>query len=123
MKREILESSNWIVHLDADDLNTFESPNDENIIVQESSTRDSSEKRFSILLHKIAEKIVDKSIDSIDKVIIFIQFPISNPITMNEMSSVHQFVDLLVPEGKDCEIKWGLSPREDDVFRIICAIK
>lgn len=121
-RRYILGSANWIVHLDEDDLNTFEGQ-DGNILVLESSTKDSSEKRFSILSKMIAECVADKNLTHINKIIIFIQFPISNPITMNEMSAANQLVDALIPEGNDCEVKWGLSPQEDDALRIVCAMK
>ena len=123
VRREILRSSNWIVHLDKDDLNTFEGGDDDCILTLESSTSDLSEKRFALLSDMIEQKIADRNLDSITKIILFVQFPLSSPIMITEMNKINQLIDYLIPEGKDCEIKWGLSPREDDVTRIVCAMR
>lgn len=122
-KNEILGSSKWIVTLDENDMNTFEAQDDDLIQVLESTTRDSSEERFSILSQIIDSKVSAGTFESITKIIIFIQFPISNPITMEEMGAVNLLVDKLIQVGRDCEVKWGLSPREDDITRIVCAIR
>ena len=122
-KSEILDSSDWIVHLDENDLNTFEGQDVAPILVLESSTCDSSEKRFSMPSQIIAKSVSGRNLGSITKIIIFIQFPISNPITMNEMGAANRLVDAIIPDGRDCEVKWGLSPREDYVSRIVCAIR
>lgn len=123
VKRDILGSSNWVVHLDKEDLNNFEDSDNTPIMVLESSTIDSSDKRFSILSKRLSEIVAENNPESFSNMIIFIQFPISNPITMTEMGDVNRLVDKIIPDGKDCEIRWGLSPREDNELRIVCAMK
>lgn len=52
--------------------------------------------------------------------LVFVQFPISLPIMMAEMNSVSEMINYITVDDI-IEIKWGLSPREDKVSRIVCA--
>lgn len=119
-----MTSPRWIVSLDEDDLKTFQGDDDCTITILEAETEDITEQRLHILLGDFAkqyEALKEPCSNSI-KVLIHIQFPISSPLLMSEMSVINDMADLLIPKGLDCEVKWGLSPREDNLCKITCAI-
>lgn len=123
-KEEILKSPTWIVNLDERDFCEFDEGNDDNITVIDVSTADVTESRFNILSKQIRNNIIDIHLNcSSVKLIMFIQFPLSAPVMMSEMNNINQLTDDIIPKSAECEIKWGLSPREDNVTRIVCAIK
>ena len=53
----------------------------------------------------------------------YIQFPLNAPIMMSEMSSIHELIDKSFINNSECEIKWGVSPREDNISRIVLSFK
>ena len=123
-KEEVLTSPRWIVSLDENDLKVFQGDDDCIITILEAKTEDATEQRLHTLLERIAEQykaLKESHINSV-KVLIHIQFPISVPLMMSEMSAINEMVDLILPSGMDCEVKWGLSPREDNLCKIACAI-
>lgn len=122
-REEILNSPNWIVRLDENDAKEFEDGGTENIRLFEAITEDMTEDRFNLLGKKIIQSVSPDAIGNACKIIIYIQFPLSFPIMMSEMNSIQDLIDSLIPKEKDCVITWGLSPREDNVSRIVCAIK
>lgn len=123
IKGEILNSPKWLVSLDINDIVTLTSGNDNNINVLEASTMCSSDERFNILVADILNQYNTTNLMGCNplKMLIFVQFPISFPIMMAEMNSINKLVDSIVGDNADCEIKWGLSPREDKISRIVCA--
>ena len=123
-KEEVLTSPRWIVSLDENDLKAFQGDHDCIITILEAKTEDATEQRLHTLLERIAEQykaLKESHINSV-KVLIHIQFPISAPLMMSEMSVINEMVDMILPSGTDCEVKWGLSPREDNLCKITCAI-
>ena len=42
---------------------------------------------------------------------------------MSEMTYIQEMLEKSSHDDVECEIKWELSPREDDVSRIVCALK
>ena len=123
-KDEVLTSPRWIVSLDENDLKVFQGDDDCIITILEAKTEDATEQRLHTLLERIAEQykaLKESHINSV-KVLIHIQFPISAPLMMSEMSVINEMVDMILPSGTDCEVKWGLSPREDNLCKITCAI-
>lgn len=123
-KEEILKSPTWIVNLDEQDFCDFDEGNADNITVIDVSIADVTESRFSILSKQIRNNLMDIHLScSSVKLIMFIQFPLSAPVMMSEMNNINQLTDDIIPKSAECEIKWGLSPREDNVTRIVCAIK
>ena len=123
-KEEVLTSPRWIVSLDENDLKAFQGDDDCIITILEAKTEDATEQRLHTLLERIAEQykaLKESHINSV-KVLIHIQFPISAPLMMSEMSVINEMVDMILPSGTDCEVKWGLSPREDNLCKITCAI-
>lgn len=123
-KEEVLTSPRWIVSLDENDLKAFQGDDDCIITILEAKTEDTTEQRLHTLLERIAEQykaLKESHINSV-KVLIHIQFPISAPLMMSEMSVINEMVDMILPSGTDCEVKWGLSPREDNLCKITCAI-
>ena len=123
-KEEVLTSPRWIVSLDENDLKVFQGDDDCIITILEAKTEDATEQRLHTLLERIAEQykaLKESHINSV-KVLIHIQFPISAPLMMSEMSVLNEMVDMILPSGTDCEVKWGLSPREDNLCKITCAI-
>ena len=114
-KEEVLTLPRWIVSLDKDDLKAFQGDDDCAITILEAETEDATEQRLHILLGNIAKqyKALEEPRTNSVKVLIHIQFPISAPLMM---------VDMIIPTGMDCEVKWGLSPREDNLYKITCAI-
>ena len=123
-KEEVLTSPRWIVSLDENDLKVFQGDDDCIITILEAKTEDATEQRLHTLLERIAEQykaLKESHINSV-KVLIHIQFPISAPLMMSEMSVIKEMVDMILPSGTDCEVKWGLSPREDNLCKITCAI-
>ena len=123
-KEEVMTSPRWIVSLDENDLKAFQGDDDCIITILEAKTEDATEQRLHTLLERIAEQykaLKESHINSV-KVLIHIQFPISVPLMMSEMSAINEMVDMILPSGTDCEVKWGLSPREDNLCKITCAI-
>ena len=123
-KEEVLTSPRWIVSLDENDLKAFQGDDDCIITILEAKTEDATEQRLHTLLERIAEQykaLKESHINSV-KVLIHIQFPISASLMMSEMSVINEMVDMILPSGTDCEVKWGLSPREDNLCKITCAI-
>ena len=85
---------------------------------------DATEQRLRILFDDIAKQFnaLEYPCGNSVKVLIHIQFPITAPLMMSDISVISYMVDLLIPKGLDCEVKWGLSPREDNLCKITCAI-
>ena len=123
IKDEILNSPKWLVSLDINDIVTLTSGNDNNINVLEASTMCSSDERFNILVADILNQYNTTNLMGCNplKMLVFVQFPISFPIMMAEMNSINKLIDNIIGENMNCEIKWGLSPREDKISRIVCA--
>ena len=123
-KEEVLTLPRWIVSLDKDDLKAFQGDDDCAITILEAETEDATEQRLHILLGNIAKqyKALEEPRTNSVKVLIHIQLPISAPLMMSEMSAINEMVDMIIPTGMDCEVKWGLSPREDNLYKITCAI-
>lgn len=122
IKGEILNSPKWLVSLDINDIVTLTSGNDNNINVLEASTMCSSDERFNILVADILNQYNTTNLMGCNplKMLVFVQFPISFPIMMAEMNSINKLIDNIIGENMNCEIKWGLSPREDKISRIVC---
>lgn len=122
IKDEILNSPKWLVSLDINDIVTLTSGNDNNINVLEASTMCSSDERFNILVADIFNQYNTTNLMGCNplKMLVFVQFPISFPIMMAEMNSINKLIDNIIGENMNCEIKWGLSPREDKISRIVC---
>ena len=123
-KEEVTTLPRWIVSLDENDLKDFQGDNDGTITILEAATEDATQQRLSILLEDITEQYnaLEYPCGNSVKELIHIQFPISVPLMMSEMSAINEMVDLILPSGMDCEVKWGLSPREDNLCKIACAI-
>ncbi len=123
-KEEVMTSPRWIVSLDEDDLKAFQGNDDCAITILKAETEDATEQRLHSLFDYIAEKYNASEVacNGNVKVLIHIQFPISSPLLMSEMSAINEMVDMILPSGTDCEVKWGLSPREDNLCKITCAI-
>ena len=123
LKEEILNSPNWLINLDENDVRKMESDNSE-VSVFEATTEDASENRFNELSNRIAEECIKACLPQAERprMLMFIQFPLSAPIKMIEMAAIEELIDRLFPDDKDYSVKWGLSPREDKISRIVCAI-
>ena len=123
-KEEVMTLPRWIVSLDENYLKAFQGDGNSTIMILEAETGGATKQRLNILLDCIAEqyKALEKSCGGNVKVLIHIQFPISAPLMMSEMSAINEMVDMIIPSGTDCEVKWGLSPREDNLCKITCAI-
>ena len=123
LKVEILNSPNWLISLDQNDIKEMESDNSE-VSVFEATTENASENRFNELSNRIANECIKACLPQAERtrILMFIQFPLSAPIMMSEMTAINKLIDKLFPDGKDCSVKWGLSPREDNISRIVCAI-
>lgn len=106
----------------SNDIVTLTSGNDNNINVLEASTMCSSDERFNILVADILNQYNTTNLMGCNplKMLVFVQFPISLPIMMAEMNSINKLIDNIIGENMNCEIKWGLSPREDKISRIVC---
>jgi len=120
LKEEILNSPRWYMNIDMYDLKSFEGDNAEDIIVIESETTDTSENRLKAITESLIGQ--NKDVYMPAKAMIYIQFPKSSPLTMEELSAVHNLVEVMFPANSDCQMMWGMCPREDDVSRVICAI-
>lgn len=123
-KEEVITSPRWIVSLDENDLKAFQGDDDCTITILEAETEDATEQRLRILFDDIAKQFnaQEYPCGNSVKVLIHIQFPITAPLMMSDISVISYMVDLLIPKGLDCEVKWGLSPREDNLCKITCAI-
>ena len=98
---------------------------DDTVVVVEAIEENVTENRFQTLSKTLLEQLslVDFTSQSSIAMLIFLQFPLSSPIMMTEMNYVNELMDNIIPKDMDCEIKWGMSPREDTISRIVCAIK
>lgn len=123
VKEEILNYPRWIIHLDENDVKSFEAESPENVDVLEAITEDNSENRFNILWNKIFESLLFNTEHQYNKILMYIQFPLNAPIMMSEMSSIQELIDKSFINNSECEIKWGLSPREDNISRIVLSFK
>lgn len=125
LREEILSAPNWIVNLDVNDIDTIADADDNSVVVLEAIVEGMTENRFAIMSKILLDQLslVNVTSQSSISMIMFIQFPLSSPIMMTEMNFVNELLDRMIPKDLDCEIKWGLSPREDEISRIICAIK
>lgn len=122
LKEEILASNRWIVNVDKYDLESFEGEVTHDIKVIETSTSNNTENRFRYLIHSLQD---ERSLlkNAAKKLLVFIQFPLSAPITMDEMKNVNEVVEFFANGSDDCEVIWSMSPRDDDITRIVCAMK
>lgn len=125
LREEILTTPNWIVNLEANDVDTIADADDESVVIAEAIDDCDSENRFPIISKSIFDQLsmVDFSSQSNISMLLYFQFPLSSPIMMTEMSFVNELLDKMIPKDTDCEIKWAMSPREDKVSRIVCAFK
>lgn len=122
VKEEILNSRSWVIHLDEGDIDAFEDGGIECISVFEAITEDTSENRFKYLGEQISESFPPTLIGNYSKLLMYIQYPASSPIMMSELDFIQRMMNILLAEKDDCEIKWGLLPREGSVFRVVCSI-
>ena len=125
LREEILTAPNWIVNLDANDVDTVADADDDTVVVVEAIEENVTENRFQTLSKSLLEQLslVDFTSQSSIAMLIFLQFPLSSPIKITEMNYVNELMDNIIPKDMDCEIRWGMSPREDTISRIVCAIK
>lgn len=124
MKEEILNTNHWLISLDKADIEYFQENNQENIMVFDSSTNDTSENRLDRLVYSLKDQI--RSVTTCTKkMLVIIQNPVSAPLTMNEMDSGKKLLELDPNEDdyKDITIWWGVSVRNDTTTRIMCAIQ
>lgn len=121
-KEEILGSCRWIVSVDQYDLKSFEGESPKDIKIIETSTSNMSDDRFDCLVHSLQERKIIIN-HAVAKLLVFIQFPISAPVTMEEMRKVNELVELFDFSSDDCDVMWTMSPRDDNITRIACAIK
>ena len=123
LKEEILNSPNWLINLDQNDVREMDSDNSK-VSIFEATTEDASESRFNKLSDRIVNECINVGLPQAERprMLMFIQFPLSAPIKMTEMTAINELIDRLFPDDKDCSVKWGLSPREDNISRIVCAI-
>ena len=122
LKEEILGSSRWIVSIDQYDLVSFEGENSKDIKIIETATTNTSDDRFDCLVHSLQERMIIIN-HAVKKLFVFIQFPLSVPVTMEEMRKVNKLVEFFVYGSEDCEVMWTMSPSDDNITRITCAIK
>ena len=72
VKEEILNSPNWIISLDENDLKSFEESDNNEICVSEISTTDQTECRFEQMCNQLSNLLSDKK-DKFGKMLMFIQ--------------------------------------------------
>ena len=121
-KEEILSSCRWIVSIDQYDLVSFEGKTSTDIKIIETTTSYMSDDRFDCLIDSLQERKIIIN-HAVTKLLVFIQFPISAPVTMEEMRKVNELVELFNFSSDDCYVMWTMSPRDDNITRIACAIK
>lgn len=121
IKKKIINAPHWIINLDEYDCRTFEGDGSSCIKVIEAVTREDSEVRFDRLVKEIevgTKQFIHTGMRNL-KILVFLQFPISMPILMTELSRINDLIEQQIPQSFDYEIKYGLSPREDELTRII----
>lgn len=120
--QEILNTSEWLIKLDAADLSTIVGKDKSNVQVIDVSTADSTENRFKDLYASIQTQLeaYDSSIVKRIKVLYFFQFLSSIPMTTAELDTINHLIDDSLAMMSDYEIIWGVAAGVDDVARIIC---
>lgn len=122
--QEILNTSEWLIKLDAADLSTIVGKDKSNVQVIDVSTADSTENRFKDLYASIQTQLeaYDSSIVKRIKVLYFFQFLSSIPMTTAELDTINHLIDDSLAMMSDYEIIWGVAAGVDDVARIICIL-
>lgn len=121
IKKKIINAPHWIINLDEYDCRTFEGDGSSCIKVIEAVTREDSEVRFDRLVKEIevgTKQFIHTGMRNL-KILVFLRFPISMPILMTELSRINDLIEQQISQSFDYEIKYGLSPREDELTRII----
>lgn len=120
--QEILNTSEWLIKLDAADLSSIVGKDKTNVKAIEVSTADSTENRFRDLFASIQTQLeaYDSSIVKRIKVLYFFQFLSSIPMTTAELDTINHLIDDSLAMMSDYEIIWGVAAGVDDVARIIC---
>lgn len=120
--QEILNTSEWLIKLDAADLSTIVGKDKSNVQVIDVSTADSSENRFKDLFASIQLQLeaYDSSIVKRIKVLYFFQCPLSIPMTITELNAINCLIENSLSSISDYEVIWGVASREDGHARIIC---
>lgn len=120
--QEILNTSEWLIKLDAADLSSIVGKDKTNVKAIEVSTADSTENRFKDLFASIQTQLeaYDSSIVKRIKVLYFFQFLSSIPMTTAELDTINHLIDDSLAMMSDYEIIWGVAAGVDDVARIIC---
>ncbi|EFZ36589.1 hypothetical protein HMPREF0663_11502 [Hoylesella oralis ATCC 33269] len=124
-KEEILHSQNMMISLDSNDIQVFEEKGESAISVIEASSDDCSDKRFKIIGETLLEqypKLIRKEQAS-ELILMSIQYPASAPIGMEEMMYIQELIGTITSSSRDCQIKWGMGAREDNISRIVVAAR
>lgn len=120
--QEILNTSEWLIKLDAADLSSIVGKDKTNVKAIEVSTADSTENRFKDLFSSIQLQLeaYDSSFVKRIKILYLFQCPLSVPMTITELDSINCLIDNSLGSISDYEVIWGVASREDGHARIIC---
>lgn len=125
LKAEILSTKNWLIKLDENDLKTIEGNEAICMQVFEATTVSKEATRLKDLSNSILVQIknsVEPNMSSIT-LLMMVQFPEHAVATIEEMNYINDLVEEILQSCSECEIKWGTSSREDNITRIVCAVR
>lgn len=123
IKQEVLKTSSWIISLNRDDIKIL-NPSRHRAIFFEVVTGKTTAPDIKQLIDNIRGNSRNVNQDNClsVKLLIHLQLPRTTPTTMEAMMKIRKFANILIPSAISCEVLWGLSLREDNICRAICAV-
>lgn len=123
IKQEILKTSSWIISLNKNDIKILDK-NSHRAFFFEVVTGKTTAQNIKQLIDNIRGNSRNVNWDNClsVKLLIHLQLPRIAPTTMEAMTKIRKFANILIPSTISCEVQWGLSLREDNICRAVCAV-
>lgn len=122
-KQQVLNTKEWTIALDADDLTTFNEKDGETVAI-EAITNDTTSERMHKLSRALADKLPLMKLFNYELVMLCIHVSRTTPLKAEELEYVHTLIETIEAGTISCEIKWGLAVTDcSDEIRITMALK
>ena len=115
--REVLDSRNSIVKIDANDVNDLFQEGGE-IHAYDASVGSSMKKRMELLMDMIIENT--KKYEPFNHALVFFIFPEDRPLLMEELQPFSNWIESVLGELR---IKWGMATQSTQEFRAIILLQ
>jgi len=120
-KSKLLNTS-FLMGLGEGDLKHLEESEGTKFVILETTTSDTTERRFETVNNIIYKEIknLEFSPTSSWKVLFLIFYPESSPILMTDINYIKTFLGKFPP---NLELKWDMATNDIDVCKIICCLR